>query len=177
MKLYTPIDKIKLQKMNAGDELYITGIIYTARDAAHKLLIKMINNKLPLPFDLNGSVIYYAGPSPTKPGEVVGSIGPTTSYRMDKYTPDILNEGASILIGKGPRNSSVKAALLQNGAIYCAALGGAGALMASKVKKMSIVAFPELGTEAIFKLEVEDFPVIVVNDLNGNDIYEHYLKR
>ncbi len=172
MKLYTPIDKNELKKLKSGEELYITGTIYTARDSAHKLLIDMIKNNETLPFELKGSVIYYAGPSPTKPGEVVGSIGPTTSYRMDKYTPDILKKGASILIGKGSRNSLVKTALLENDAIYCAALGGAGALMASKIKSISLVAFPELGPEAIFKLVVEDFPVIIVNDLNGNDIYE-----
>ncbi|MDD2370785.1 MAG: FumA C-terminus/TtdB family hydratase beta subunit [Firmicutes bacterium] len=172
MKLHTPIDKNKLKNLNAGEEIYISGTIYTARDSAHKLLLQMINNNEKLPFELNGAVIYYAGPSPTKPGEIVGSIGPTTSYRMDKYTPDILKEGAAILIGKGSRNEEVKISLLENGAIYCAALGGAGALMASKVKSSSLVAFSELGPEAIYKLEVEDFPVIVVNDLKGNDIYE-----
>ncbi len=172
MKLNTPIDKEKLKKLKSGDELFISGVIYTARDSAHKLLIEKINNNLPLPFDLNGAVIYYAGPSPTKPGNVVGSIGPTTSYRMDKYTPDILKQGVAILIGKGLRGLLVKESLIEHSAIYCAALGGAGALMGSKIKKITVVAFPELGPEAIFKLEVEDFPVIVVNDLNGNDIYE-----
>ncbi len=174
MLLRTPIDKKALKNLKAGEEILISGIIYTARDSAHKLLLDLINEGKPLPFEMKGAIIYYAGPAPTKPGEVVGSIGPTTSYRMDPYTPDILNEGAAILIGKGSRNDLVKAALLKNNAIYCAALGGAGALLASKVKSISIVAFPELGPEAIYKLEVEDFPVIVVNDLEGNDIYENH---
>lgn len=170
----TPIDKKVLKVLKAGEEILISGTIYTARDSAHKLLTQLISEGKQLPFELKGSIIYYAGPSPTKPGEVVGSIGPTTSYRMDPYTPDILNEGAAILIGKGSRSNLVKASLLKNNAIYCAALGGAGALLASKVKSISVVAFPELGPEAIYKLEVENFPVIVVNDLEGNDIYENH---
>lgn len=170
----TPIDKKVLKDLKAGEEILISGTIYTARDSAHKLLTQLISEGKQLPFELKGSIIYYAGPSPTKPGEVVGSIGPTTSYRMDPYTPDILNEGAAILIGKGSRSNLVKSSLLKNNAIYCAALGGAGALLASKVKNISLVAFPELGPEAIYKLEVENFPVIVVNDLEGNDIYESH---
>lgn len=174
MILTTPIDKQILKDLKAGEEILITGTIYTARDSAHKLLTQLITEGKELPFELNGSIIYYAGPAPTKTGEVVGSIGPTTSYRMDPYTPDILNEGAAILIGKGTRSDLVKAALLNNNAIYCAALGGAGALLASKVHSISLIAFPELGPEAIYKLEVENFPVIVVNDLEGNDIYESH---
>lgn len=174
MILRTPIDKKVLKELKAGQEILISGIIYTARDSAHKLLTQLILNGKQLPFELEGSIIYYTGPSPTKPGEIVGSIGPTTSYRMDPYTPEILKEGAAILIGKGSRSKNVKASLLKNGAIYCAALGGAGALLASKVKSISVVAFPELGPEAIHKLEVEEFPVIVVNDLQGNDIYENH---
>lgn len=170
----TPIDKKVLKDLKAGEEILISGTIYTARDSAHKLLTQLISEGKQLPFELKGSIIYYAGPAPTKPGEIVGSIGPTTSYRMDPYTPDILNEGAAILIGKGSRSKLVKSSLLKNNAIYCAALGGAGALLASKVKSISVVAFPELGPEAIYKLEVENFPVIVVNDLEGNDIYESH---
>jgi fumarate hydratase subunit beta len=137
-------------------------------------LTQLIIEGKKLPFELEGSIIYYTGPSPTKPGEVVGSIGPTTSYRMDPYTPDLLNKGVAILIGKGSRSKIVKDFLLKNNAIYCAALGGAGALLASKVKSITVVAFPELGPEAIHKLEVEEFPAIVVNDLHGNDIYENH---
>lgn len=174
MNINTPIDKQLLEKLSSGDELLITGTIYTARDSAHKLLVQLINEGKILPFELQGSVIYYAGPSPAKPGEIVGAIGPTTSYRMDAYTPDILSQGAAILIGKGSRNPIVRESLLKNRAIYCAALGGAGALMASKVRKSEIVAFKELGPEAIYKLEVENFPVIVVNDLKGNDLYESH---
>lgn len=174
MILKTPIDKQVLQELKSGQEILITGTIYTARDSAHKLLTQLIIEGKKLPFELEGSIIYYTGPSPTKPGEVVGSIGPTTSYRMDPYTPDILSKGAAILIGKGSRSKIVKDTLLKNNAIYCAALGGAGALLASKVKSISVVAFPELGPEAIHKLEVEEFPVIVVNDLHGNDIYENH---
>lgn len=174
MLLRTPIDKKVLKDLKAGEAIYISGTIYTARDSAHKLLTQLIKEGKKLPFELKGSIIYYAGPAPTKPGEVVGSIGPTTSYRMDPYTPDILNKGAAILIGKGSRSDLVKASLLKNDAIYCAALGGAGALLASKVKNISVVAFAELGPEAIYKLEVEEFPVIVVNDLDGNDIYESH---
>ena len=174
MILRTPIDKELLKDLKAGEEVLITGTIYTARDSAHKLLTQLIKDGQQLPFELSGSVIYYAGPAPTKPGEIVGSIGPTTSYRMDAYTPLILKQGVSIVIGKGSRNKEVRESLMNNMAIYCAALGGAGALMASKVKDISVVAFPELGPEAIYKLEVENFPVIVVNDLNGNDIYENH---
>ena len=174
MILRTPIDKRILKELKSGEELLITGTIYTARDAAHKLLTQLIKDGLKLPFELEGSIIYYTGPSPTRPGEIVGSIGPTTSYRMDAYTPDILSKGAAILIGKGSRSELVKEYLLKNNAIYCAALGGAGALLASKVKSISVVAFPELGPEAIHKLDVEEFPVIVVNDLQGNDIYENH---
>lgn len=174
MILRTPIDKRILKELKSGEELLITGTIYTARDSAHKLLTQLIKDGLKLPFELEGSIIYYTGPSPTRPGEIVGSIGPTTSYRMDAYTPDILSKGTAILIGKGSRSELVKEYLLKNNAIYCAALGGAGALLASKVKSISVVAFPELGPEAIHKLEVEEFPVIVVNDLQGNDIYENH---
>jgi fumarate hydratase subunit beta len=174
MLLRTPIDKKILKDLKSGQEILITGTIYTARDSAHKLLTQLIREGQQLPFELKGAIIYYTGPSPTKPGEIVGSIGPTTSYRMDPYTPDILKEGAAILIGKGSRSKNVKDSLLENDAIYCAALGGAGALLASKVKSISVVAFPELGPEAIHKLEVEEFPVIIVNDLQGNDIYENH---
>ena len=152
--------------------LYITGTIYTARDTAHKKLIGLLDEGKALPFPVKGAIIYYAGPAPTKPGHVIGSVGPTTSYRMDKYTPRLLEEGVEITIGKGSRNDAVVQALKAFKGLYCAAYGGAGAYMASKVKKATPVAFPELGPEAIVALEVEDFPVTVINDSLGNDWYK-----
>ena len=173
MDIKTPITKEMLKNLKAGDFLYITGTIYTARDTAHKKLAELISNNEKLPIDLNGCIIYYTGPSPTKPGNIVGSIGPTTSYRMDKYTPTLLEHGVAITIGKGKRNKEVIQAFKENKAIYCAAYGGAGAYLASKIISIKTVAFPELGPEAIFELEVKDFPVIVVNDIFGNDLYEN----
>lgn len=172
MEVKTPIEKNLLKTLKVGDFLNISGTIYTARDAAHKKLVELIEKNQRLPFDLAGSIIYYAGPSPTKPGNIVGSIGPTTSYRMDKYTTFLLKQGIAITIGKGKRSSEVKKTLKNNEAIYCAAYGGAGAYLASKVLRIKTVAFPELGPEAIFQLEVKDFPVIVVNDIYGGDLYE-----
>lgn len=172
MDIKTPISKDLVKELKAGDFLYITGTIYTARDTAHKRLVELLDKGAELPFDLKGSIIYYTGPSPTKPGDIVGAIGPTTSYRMDKYTPRLLEEGVAITIGKGSRNKDVRDALVTNIAIYAAAYGGAGAYLASKVKSIEVVAFPELGPEAIYMLEVEDFPVIVVNDIYGTDLYE-----
>ncbi|MCI0502027.1 MAG: FumA C-terminus/TtdB family hydratase beta subunit [Fusobacteria bacterium] len=172
MKIQAPISKSMLNEIKSGDFLYISGTIYTARDAAHKKLAELINLNKELPFDLKGAIIYYSGPSPASPGNIVGSIGPTTSYRMDKYTPDLLKQGLSVVIGKGKRSKEVIDSLVEYKAIYCAAYGGAGAYLASKIKSIIPVAFEELGPEAIYKLEVEDFPVIVVNDLWGNDLYE-----
>lgn len=172
MKIQAPISKSMLNEIKSGDFLYISGTIYTARDAAHKKLVELINLNKELPFDLKGAIIYYSGPSPASPGNIVGSIGPTTSYRMDKYTPDLLKQGLSVVIGKGKRSKEVIDSLVEYKAIYCAAYGGAGAYLASKINSIIPVAFEELGPEAIYKLEVEDFPVIVVNDLWGNDLYE-----
>lgn len=171
-KLIPPIKAEDLEPIKAGDLIEITGTIYTARDTAHKRLVKMLENREELPFDLNGSIIYYAGPTPAKPGEVVGSIGPTTSYRMDAYTPKLLSEGLKIAIGKGNRNLEVRESLKENKGLYCAAYGGAGAYLSTRVKKMECIAFSDLGPEGIYKLEVEDFPVIVINDIYGNDLYE-----
>ena len=161
-----------LQNLQAGEALLISGTIYTARDMAHKKLIELIQKNKALPFELEGSVIYYTGPTPSKPGEIIGSCGPTTSGRMDAYTPLLLEKGVKILIGKGERNQEVKKSLKENKAIYCAATGGAGALLAEKVISAEIIAFPELGPEAIRKLEVKDFPITVVNDFEGKDLYE-----
>lgn len=173
MNIRTPIDKTTLAGLHSGDALLLTGTLYTARDAAHKKLVELIEAGSPLPFPLEGAVLYYTGPSPTKPGDVVGSIGPTTSYRMDRYTPLLLEKGVAMTIGKGRRSPEVLEALVRWGAVYCAAYGGAGALLASKVRSIETVAFPELGPEAVFRLEVEDFPVTVVNDVYGNDLYRH----
>lgn len=171
MRITTPIDKELLCKLHSGDMLLLSGIIYTARDAAHRKLIDLLEAGEKLPFNPLGAVLYYTGPSPTKPGDIVGSIGPTTSYRMDSYTPALLAQGVSMVIGKGLRGEAVRRALLENQAIYCAAYGGAGAYLASKVKNIDVLAFPELGPEAIYRLEVEDFPVVVINDTDGNDLY------
>lgn len=161
-----------LQNLQSGETLLINGTIYTARDAAHKKLIELIQKGEKLPFNLEGSILYYTGPSPTAPHKPIGSCGPTTSGRMDIYTPDILAQGVKILIGKGARSEEVKESLQKNQSIYCAATGGAAALIAQSVIHSEVIAFPELGPEAIHKLEVKDFPVTVINDLQGNDLYK-----
>lgn len=180
MKKYminTPVDLKLIEKICAGDMLYINGTIYTARDIAHKKIISLLEKGKDLPFPAKNSIIYYTGPTPTKPGHVIGSIGPTTSSRMDKYTHKLLEAGIAITIGKGSRNNKVVNALKTFKSIYCAAYGGAGAFMALKIKKASFVAFSELGPEAIIALEVEDFPVTVINDSRGNDWYKIVKER
>lgn len=167
----------KLKNLKAGDSILLNGVIFTARDAAHKKLVEMEEKGEELPFDLQGNVIYYVGPAPKKPGEIIGSCGPTTSGRMDTYTPQLLEKGVKILIGKGQRNQAVKEALKKHEAIYCAATGGVGALLAEKVISAEIIAFHELGAEAIYKLEVKDFPVTVINDCAGGDLYEEAQKQ
>ncbi|MCB4792820.1 MAG: Fe-S-containing hydro-lyase [Elusimicrobia bacterium] len=162
----------KISELKVGDSILLSGTIYTARDAAHKRLVEIIEKKQVLPFDLKNSVIYYCGPCPAKPGEIIGSCGPTTSNRMDKYTPLLLSLGLKATIGKGPRSDEVVYAMKKNSAVYLAATGGIGALLSKKVKSSQIIAFEDLGTEAIHKLEVIDFPVIVANDVNGNNIFE-----
>jgi fumarate hydratase subunit beta len=168
----TPLNDIDLAKLKTGDKIKINGIIYTARDAAHKKLIDLINEDKELPIDLNGQIIYYAGPAPAKPGYVIGSIGPTTSGRMDAYTIPLLERGLKGMIGKGIRSEEVKKSIVTNKAIYFAAIGGAAALLSRRVKKCRIIAYPELGPEAIFELEVDAFPVFVINDIYGNDLYD-----
>lgn len=167
-KITTPIDRKQLTEFRAGDMVTISGEIYTARDAAHKLIVEGSE----IPFDLNDLIIYYAGPSPAPPGKPIGSIGPTTSSRMDTYTPAMLAMGVAITIGKGPRSEKTIEAFRKFNAIYLAALGGAGALLASKVSHAELIAFPHLGPEAIYKLTVEDFPAIVAVDTKGNTIYK-----
>jgi fumarate hydratase subunit beta len=171
-KLKTPLTNEDVEKLKAGDIVYLTGTVYTARDAAHKRLVDLINEGKELPFPLEGAVIYYVGPTPPKPGEVIGSAGPTTSYRMDPYAPILIEKGLKGMIGKGKRNEAVKEACKKHKAVYFGAVGGAAALIAKAIKKAEVIAYPELGPEAIRKLEVEDFPVVVVNDTYGNDLYE-----
>lgn len=162
-----PLDDKTIEQLKSGDYVYITGTIYTARDAAHK---RMYENGIPI--DLNHNIIYYLGPSPAREGQVIGSAGPTTSSRMDKYTPYMLEHGLKGMIGKGKRSKKVINSMRKNKAVYFAAVGGAGALLSKCIKKSEVIAYDDLGTEAIRKLEVEDLPVIVVIDKDGNNLYE-----
>lgn len=175
-----PADRAELSKLRAGDKLTVSGTIYTARDAAHKRLTELIASGEELPLDIRGAAIYYAGPTPEKPGQVIGSCGPTTSGRMDAYAPGLLDRGLAVMIGKGDRNAAVIDAIVRNGAVYLAAMGGAGALMGSCVKAARIVCYADLGCEAIRELKVENMPLTVVIDSQGNDLYksgpEAYLK-
>lgn len=160
-----------IPKLKAGDRILLSGVIYTARDAAHKRLFEMIRGKEALPFELKNSIIYYCGPTPAKPGDAIGSCGPTTSSRMDVWTPILLSLGVKATIGKGPRSEEVKEALKKNQAVYLAATGGVAALLSRKVKKSELVAFKDLGTEAIYRLDIFEFPLIVANDCYGNDVF------
>lgn len=161
-----------VKDLKAGDFVYISGTIYTARDAAHKRMFESMEKGETLPIDLNNNVIYYLGPSPARPGNVIGSAGPTTSSRMDKYTPKMLDAGLKGMIGKGKRSVEVIESVKKNGAVYMAAIGGAGALLSKCIKKAEVVAYDDLGTEAIRKLQVEELPVVVVIDKDGNNLYE-----
>ncbi|QXM07242.1 Fe-S-containing hydro-lyase [Crassaminicella indica] len=171
-KISTPLTKEKVKKLKAGDTVYISGTIYTGRDAAHARLVDAIHKGEELPFDVRDAIIYYVGPTPAKPGKPIGSAGPTTSYRMDDLTVPLLNKGLTGMIGKGLRSQKVIEGMKKEGAVYFAAIGGAAALIANAIKKAQIIAYEDLGTEAIRKLEVEDFPVIVVIDHEGNNLYE-----
>ena len=161
-----------MEKLKAGDKVLLTGVIYTGRDAAHKRLYDLLKEGKPLPIEVKGQVIYYVGPAPAKPGQVIGSAGPTTSGRMDAYSPKLIELGLKGMIGKGMRKKEVVEAMKKYKAVYFAATGGAGALLAKAIKKAQVVAYEDLGPEAINRLEVENFPVIVVNDTKGNDLYE-----
>ncbi|MGI6098105.1 MAG: Fe-S-containing hydro-lyase [Dethiobacteria bacterium] len=176
-RISAPLTDEQIMELRAGDNLLISGVIYTGRDAAHKRLVELIEKGEKLPIDLKGQIIYYVGPAPAKPGKVIGSAGPTTSVRMDAYTPAVLKEGLKVCIGKGGRSKEVKEALQKYKAVYVAAVGGAAALIAKKIKKAEVVAYEDLGPEAIRRLEVEDFPVTVINDAYGNDLYEEGAKR
>lgn len=172
-----PLNDEVINKLHIGDYVYISGIIYTARDAAHKRMFDAMNNNLSIPFDLKNNIIYYLGPTPAREGQVIGSAGPTTSSRMDKYTPLLIDNGLKGMIGKGKRNQEVINSIKKNKAVYFAAIGGAGALLSKKIVSSEVIAYDDLGTEAIRKLEVKDFPVIVVIDSEGNNLYENVVKN
>lgn len=171
-RITTPLTKEKIRELKAGDSVLITGIIYTARDAAHKRLIELLDKGEELPIEAADSIIYYVGPTPAKEGQAIGSAGPTTSYRMDAYSPRLIERGLRGMIGKGLRNAEVIESIKKNTGVYFAAIGGAAALIGKSVVKSEIVAYEDLGAEAIRKLEVVDFPAIVVIDCEGNNLYE-----
>jgi len=173
----TPLTLDKIEKLEAGDFVYITGKIYTGRDAAHNRMIESLKNGEALPFEIENSIIYYVGPCPASPGNVIGSAGPTTSYRMDDYTTDLLSLGLKGMIGKGKRSDFVIDSIKINNAVYFAAIGGAGALISNSIKKSKIIAYEDLGTEAIRELEVEKFPVIVAVDFKGNNLYNREVAK
>lgn len=172
ININTPLTEDITKKLHAGDFVFITGTIYTARDAAHKRMYEAIKNGENLPVDMENNIIYYMGPSPAREGRVIGSAGPTTASRMDKYAPQLLDMGLKGMIGKGKRSKEVIDAIKKNNAVYFASIGGAGALLSKSIKKSTVIAYDDLGTEAIRKLEVENFPAIVVIDCDGNNLYE-----
>ena len=172
VNIKSPLDEETIKKLKAGDQVFISGIIYTARDAAHKRLVEALDKGEKLPFDLTNQTVYYMGPSPAKPGQVIGSAGPTTSGRMDSYAPRLMAAGLKGMIGKGNRSPAVKDAIKKYKAVYFAAIGGAGALISKSIKKAEVIAYEDLGAEAIRRLEVENFPVTVINDIYGSDLYE-----
>ena len=175
--IQAPIRKEEIHNLKAGDYVYINGIIYTARDAAHKRMDDTLTRGEKLPLDIKNQMIYYMGPSPAREGRIIGSAGPTTASRMDKYAPRLLDLGLGAMIGKGKRSKEVLDAIVRNGSIYFAAVGGAGALLSKCIQKSEVIAYDDLGTEAIRKLEVKDFPVIVVVDAEGNNLYETAIEK
>jgi len=177
IRLTPPLSTQDVEKLNIGDKALLSGVLYTGRDAAHKRLFDLIADGKELPIDIQGQVIYYVGPTPAKPGRPIGSAGPTTSYRMDSFAPKLIELGLKGMIGKGNRSQAVIDAMKQYKAVYFGATGGAGALIAKRIKKAEIIAYPDLGPEAIRRLEVEDFPVTVVTDTRGNDLYVEGIKR
>ena len=172
-----PFDADIVKELKAGDYVYLTGTIYTARDAAHKRMYEALQNGEALPFDIEGNVIYYMGPSPAREGRPIGSAGPTTASRMDKYTPALLELGMRGMIGKGRRTEAVRESMMKNQAVYFAAVGGAGALLSKSITQAEVIAYEDLGTEAIRKLEIKDFPVIVVMDCEGNNLYDMAIEQ
>jgi fumarate hydratase subunit beta len=171
-RIELPLTEKIIIGLKAGDSLLLSGVIYAARDAAHKRMVAALESGEPLPFDITGQTIYYVGPSPAPPGHVIGSAGPTTSVRMDEYTPRLLTAGLKGMIGKGSRSPEVKEAMKKHQAVYLAAIGGTGALLSKSIIKSDVVAYADLGPEAILRLEVKDFPVTVINDIYGGDLYE-----
>ena len=167
-----PLSREEARKLKSGDSCLLTGVIYTARDAAHKRLCELVAQDKELPLDIKDSVIYFVGPTPARPGEVIGSAGPTTSYRMDAYSPTLIRLGQTGMIGKGKRSPEVIAAMKEYGAVYFGAIGGCGALLSQCIKKAEVIAYDDLGAEAIRRLEVENFPVVVIIDSEGNNLYE-----
>jgi fumarate hydratase subunit beta len=172
IRIKAPFDEKTVEKLKAGDQVLISGVIYAARDAAHKRLVEALDKDGKLPFDINGQVIYYMGPSPARAGHIIGSAGPTTSGRMDSCTPRLIASGLKGMIGKGDRAQTVKDAMQKHKAVYFAAIGGAGALISKTIKKAEIIAYEDLGTEAVRRLEVQDFPATVINDIYGGDLYQ-----
>ncbi|RLA90337.1 MAG: Fe-S-containing hydro-lyase [Deltaproteobacteria bacterium] len=177
VKLTTPLSDQDVASLWIGDKVLLSGVIYTARDAAHKRLIDLLNAGQELPLELQGQVMYYVGPSPARPGQAIGAAGPTTSYRMDPYTPQLLARGLKAMIGKGKRSPEVIEAMIKYRAVYLGATGGAGALISQAIKEAQVVAYEDLGPEAIHRLVVEDFPAIVINDCQGHDLYEEGIKK
>lgn len=171
-RLNTPVTKEQLSVLHAGDRVLLSGVVYTARDAAHQRMMERLDRGEALPFELEGSAIYYVGPTPERPGQVIGSAGPTTSGRMDKFSPRLLDLGQPVMIGKGARSREVKEAIVRNGAVYLAAMGGAGAVMSASVDSAGVVCWEDLGCEAVRRLHVTDMPLTVVIDSLGNDLYE-----
>ena len=171
-KIKIPVSHSELKSLEIGEKVLLSGTIYTARDAAHKRLVALLAAGKPLPFPLQDAAIYYVGPTPTPPGKIIGSAGPTTSYRMDPYTPPLLQNGLKIMIGKGQRTLQLRQAMQKNQAVYLVAIGGAAVVIAQAIKQAEVIAYEDLGAEAVHKLEVEDFPCIVANDLAGNDLFE-----
>ncbi|MCB2228403.1 MAG: Fe-S-containing hydro-lyase [Desulfarculaceae bacterium] len=172
IKLNPPLTDEDVSSLAAGDKVLVSGTIYTGRDAAHKRIVDALAAGQEPPFPLEGAMIFYVGPSPAPPGRVIGAAGPTTSYRMDAYAPTLIKQGLKAMIGKGKRNTEVKKAMMEHKAVYLAAIGGAGALMARCIKEAEVIAYPELGPEAVRRLVVEDMPLFVVNDVHGGDLYE-----
>jgi fumarate hydratase subunit beta len=172
VELRTPLDDDQISNLESGDKVFLSGEIYTGRDAAHKRLVKLIEDGKELPFDLKGAVIYYVGPAPSRPGQIMNSAGPTTSYRMDTFTPLLLKNGLKGTIGKGPRSMQVRESMVKNKGVYFAAVGGAAAGIAFSVKQAEVIAYEDLGPEAIRRLIVERMPLFVVNDIKGNDLFE-----
>ncbi len=176
LEITTPLTEEQLKSIHSGDRLFITGVIYSARDAAHARMIKALDKGEDMPFDIHGQMVFYAGPTPARPGRIIGAIGPTTSVRMDPYSPRLLEAGLKGMIGKGARSAAVREAMVKYQAIYCMATGGVAALFSKTVKKAEVVAYEDLGPEAVRLLDVVRFPVICINDIYGNDLYDQARK-